>query len=122
MTTDEMRADSDWREAFAFAATEHCRPTVQYTGSCEGFTIDDVAEVIASAEGENDGAEWLAVLRLRDGRFAFLAAGCDYTGWDCQADGRTWFAATLDDLTRWALTDDARLRLREQLTAHGVET
>lgn len=50
--------------------------------STTAFTRDDVAEIIAMAEGENDGAEWVGVFRLNDGRFAVLRAGCDYTGWE----------------------------------------
>ena len=115
-TIDEMRESYDWREAFAYAA-DHGEPTEGYAGSCEGFGFDDVAEVIASDDGENDGANWLAVLRLHDGRFAFLSAGCGYTGWDCQASGQTWFASSLDALMQWGLTDDARGRLDAQLDA-----
>jgi len=115
-TADEMREDYDWREAFKYAA-ESGEPTEGYAGSYEGFGFDDVAEVIASDDGENGGPDWIAALRLRDGRFAFLSAGCDYTGWDCQASGRTWLAASLDALVQWGLTEDARGRLAPQLDA-----
>jgi hypothetical protein len=47
----------------------------------QGFTRDDVAETLASQIGENDGREWVAVVRLFDGRVAAVRAGCDYTGW-----------------------------------------
>ncbi len=68
-TLEEMRADNDydWREAFSYA---------------EGFAMDDVSDVLASSDGENDGPEWVATFRLNDGRYAGLKAGCDYTGWD----------------------------------------
>ena len=112
-TIDEMRADYDWREAFKYASDGE--PTQGYAGSLAGFTFDDVAEVVAADEGENDGADWIAVLRLRDGRFAFLSAGCDYTGWGCRENGQTWFAASLDDLVQWGFTSNARDRLASQL-------
>ncbi len=51
-------------------------------GSEKDGPIKDVVEVIAAAEGENDGPNWLAVVRMADGRFAKVFAGCDYTGWD----------------------------------------
>ena len=41
----------------------------------------DLTEVVAYSDGENDGAEWLAVVGHIDGRFVLLRAGCDYTGW-----------------------------------------
>ena len=118
-TINELREDYDWREAFKYAADAGER-TEGYAGDCAGFGFDDVAEVIASDDGENDGAEWIAVFRLHDGRFAYLAAGCDYTGWGCQESGQTWFAASLDALVQWGLTSDARGRLAAQLPTATV--
>lgn len=57
---------SDWRHVFAYA---------------ENFNAADVARVVASANGENDGASWVAILALKSGKFAYLTASCDYTGW-----------------------------------------
>ena len=57
---------------------------LQYNAQ-DGFTVADIAKVLAVVEGENDGADWRWVLRLNDGRFVFLQGGCDYTGWDCQS-------------------------------------
>lgn len=70
-TLEEMRESYDWTEAFAYAAA----PMVE------------VASVLSSDDGENDGDPWVAVFRLLNGKFMFLTAGCDYTGWDCQAGG-----------------------------------
>ena len=41
-----------------------------------------VASVLASSEGENDGPSWMTIFFMHDGRFAFMEASCDYTGWD----------------------------------------
>ena len=119
-TINDLREDYDWREAFAYAR-EGGMATQGYDGSCQGFGFDDVAEVIATDDGENDGASWIGVFRLHDGRFAYLAAGCDYTGWDCQANGDVWFASSLDALVQWGLTDDARGRLASQLPRAMLE-
>lgn len=51
----------------------------------EGYTADDIAEVLAVWEGANDGGDWRWILKLNDGRFVFLQGGCDYTGWDCRS-------------------------------------
>jgi hypothetical protein len=89
-TLEQIRDDYDWREVFKYAGTpagEYGDPAQLptavpgYTGSTDAFGPDDVAEVIASDNGENDGPDWIAVFRLNDGRFAALQAGCDYTGW-----------------------------------------
>ncbi len=47
----------------------------------EGWEEDDVDRVFWEEEGENDGPEWAALCRLKDGRWGFVHAGCDYTGW-----------------------------------------
>ncbi len=70
-----------------------------------------VVEIIADSDGEADEANWLAILKLADGRFAFLSAGCDYTGWDCRASGSLSYAPTLADLCRMELDEDSRQRL-----------
>jgi len=80
----------DWLEVFAFAGAEggcnsgkpeRALPNDADT-SIEPFSRLDVKRVIASAEGENDGPNWLVVGELHDGRFFAISAGCDYTGWD----------------------------------------
>jgi hypothetical protein len=97
----ERIASSDWRAAFEYAGPPEPpdyweaddgvyhgdgEPNVSAVVGSDvpvtGFTRSDVAEVIATDDGENDGPEWLGVFLLRDGRYAVLRAGCDYTGWD----------------------------------------
>lgn len=80
---------SDWEEAFKYATPHLCEAghdhsptaTIVSSVSTQGYTRDDVINIIAIREGENDGANWLGVFYLKDGRYAVLRAGCDYTGW-----------------------------------------
>jgi len=79
----------DWKEAFGYAGEPEAHgsgvPTEAVPGSgiaTTPFSRVDVAEVLATAEGENDGPNWLCVGKLKDGRWFALDAGCDYTGWD----------------------------------------
>lgn len=67
---------------------------LQYNAQ-DGFTVADIAKVLAVVEGENDGADWRWVLRLNDGRFVFLQGGCDYTGWDCQSSADSAIVDTI---------------------------
>lgn len=46
------------------------------------FGINDIEEVLAVYEGQNDGEEWRWILALKNGKFAYAIGGCDYTGWD----------------------------------------
>ena len=96
----------DWQHAFYEAANGDCK---SYD---EIGPIQHVEEVIACDEGENDGAEWIAIVKLvpetslhknitENGPFAIIVAGCDYTGWDCQASGYIEYHESLEV----ALTD-----------------
>jgi len=74
--------DYDMREAFAIVDVDP----------------DDVKGIVHCREGENDYANWLYVLEMNDGRFAYVTAGCDYTGWDCRAGGDVTYADSLIEL------------------------
>jgi hypothetical protein len=109
--------NSDWGEVFNYAIPESPKspyfcPSVPLTP----FSRDDVRRIIVLAEGENDGDSWLGVFELLDGRFAFISAWCDYTGWDCRAGGSSWVASTLDDIIRWAIGIEERKRLNLKLS------
>ncbi len=120
---DARLCDEDWKCAFEYFGEQNTRnygtPDVRAVPShpetpTDTFTRSDVAEVLAIADGENGDADWIGVFRLRDGRFAYVEAGCDHTGWDCIADG---FAVVGPDLASIVITLDpgARDRLGAQL-------
>src|ERR1039458_5265100 len=60
---------------------------VEYNG---GLDLKQVDSVVAAVYGENDGANWYWILKMKDGTFGLGEGGCDYTGWDCQS----WFGFT----------------------------
>ncbi len=47
-----------------------------------GIGSDDIKHVAATIPGENDEWDWFWVVLLKDGRYALITGGCDYTGWD----------------------------------------
>lgn len=104
---DTWREDYDWKEAFVYAGT------IRTATGCseEPFGMDDVDVVLKASPGENDGPSWLMVGKLKDGRFFILDAGCDYTGWDCQAGGDASVAQSLAELIRMGMTNEHRERL-----------
>lgn len=82
--------DYDWREVFSFAGGETDShnfgiptPVLSHT-PCDAtpFSREDVEEILAYSEGENDALDWLIAGKLKDGRYFMIEAGCDYTGWD----------------------------------------
>lgn len=95
MKLEELKEDYDWQEAFCYAQ----------------FNLSDVVEIIATDEGQNDGDTWIGVFELQGGRFGYVEAWCDYTGWDCQAGGSSDTFDTLEKLKRFGLTTDSRRRL-----------
>jgi hypothetical protein len=69
-----------------------------------------VKTVLEEVAGENDGADWLWLVRLEDGRIAFVWGGCDYTGWDCQSNCAAYVGSNKKMLRRWAMTAEQRER------------
>jgi hypothetical protein len=94
----------DWEQAFTYA----------------DFVREDVKEVIAMAEGENDGDSWIGIFKLKSGDFAFLTAGCDYTGWDCRASGSSERSDDLENLIRMKMGLEDRSRLGKALPEDAV--
>lgn len=107
--------DYHWAEAFGFAGEPGTAAASANVSRCEGaecsdapFAREDVEILRHIREGEPDGLPWLALGRLRDGRFFYLEAGCDFTGWDCIAEGSVWVSHDYDNLLRFGVTDTAR--------------
>lgn len=105
-----LTQDDDWCNAFAFSAAISRSPLDAAT-SLDAFGLDDVSEVLAKIEGENDGPSWVCLGRLKDGRWFCLSACCDHTGWECQASGGAMVASTLTDLLKFCVTDDEAKRM-----------
>lgn len=86
----------DWEEAFRYA---------------DGFKQSEV-ETVLYAHAESDEGygqiEIHALFELGDGKFACLSAGCDTSGWDCQAGGEGTVHDSLDHAVTFGLTDDVR--------------
>ena len=102
VTVEQLRDDYDWREAFGQGSGGNCSPKADACppGAPVDLTppaVEDVAEVVAAVNGENDVSHWVGLFRLKDGRFALVDAWCDYTGWDCQADNNVEVATTVAD-------------------------
>lgn len=113
-----MRSDYDWKEAFGYAGEPGTNATANLLEAVPGseidaneFRMEDVFGVVAESTGENDGDSWICYGVLKDNRWFFLEAWCDYTGWDCQAGGSASIASNREECERFALTDQARHRL-----------
>lgn len=119
MDVAELLRD-DWAEVMAFASGVN-GPYGNYHGTPGAvgedppeptpFNVTHVAEVLHASEGARDERDWILVLRLKDGRFACVTAGCDYTGWDCRAGGVSSVASSYEDLVRFGLGTAERERL-----------
>lgn len=95
----ESLNNSDWEQAFTYA----------------DFNREDVIEVIAMDDGSNDGPPWIGIFKLVSGKYGYLEAGCDHTGWDCRADGISEQDDNLENLIRMKMGKDDRLRLGKQI-------
>jgi hypothetical protein len=112
--------DYDWQQAFGYAGEENGNgissridpafPTSKV--SLEPFTRDDVVEIAYMDEGVHDEEDWLIIGKIKDGRWFYIEAGCDYTGWDCQTSGRTLVAESKASILRYGPGTGARQRLK----------
>lgn len=76
----ESLLDEDWMMGF-YCARNDVRAHFCSKVDKDPFNREDVAFVVAQAEGEADEDDWVCFGRLWDGRWFALAAGCSYTGW-----------------------------------------
>lgn len=74
--------DYDWEWVFKYADAPHIVGSGPKDPPGKPILAEEVKQIIASVDGERDSDPWQAIVRLWDGRFAYLEAGCDYTGWD----------------------------------------
>jgi hypothetical protein len=101
--------DYDWEEVFKYADPSAVPGSEGI--SLASFGRDDVAELYGFSNGQNDGDNWVCYGKLSDGRFFWIEAGCNYTGWGCQEQGFSQVARTREDVWRLGLTDEYRARL-----------
>ena len=110
---DSFLNDYDWGEVFAFAGGGGSNPPeicVVMGDKCPAtlFSRKDVKVIYGSRAGENDEYEWLIWGKLNDNRYFYIEAGCDYTGFDCQASGRAWVASSKKKIIDFGMGDMAR--------------
>ena len=104
---DERIRGSDWDYAFGCCGTA-VSVALGSTVNTTPFGRDEVADVIACADGDPDGPDWIGVFRLKDGRFTFISAGCAYSGWDVWSHGHSTVSHSLEHLIQFGMTDSAR--------------
>ncbi len=78
----DFQQNYNWQQAFSYAR----QADNPVTREVRDFSISDVTKIVATDEGENDGPDWVGIFKCGD-VYLYLHAGCDYTGWDCQAGG-----------------------------------
>lgn len=102
--------DYNWKEAFEYATPERPLPG-DGRGAVTSFKREDVVDIIAIREGTRDEESWLLLCQLADGRYGFLSANCDYTGWDCQAGGFAVASFHLERVLKYGMTREEAFQL-----------
>lgn len=118
VTLEELVDSYDWREVFGVGGGGNCTDETDAIppGAAVDTTppkIEDVVEIYAAVNGENDESDWVGLFRVRDGRFVVAYGGCDYTGWDCRASNQIEVASTAADVVHLGLDKDQLARLWE---------
>ena len=106
---DYIKSDYNWVEVFKYANPEKCVDDEDI--STESFTMDDISEIKALVDGQNDQDDWIAIFKLKDGRFAFIVAWCDFTGWGWQEGGQSLVSSGFLSLMRFGVGIEDRIRL-----------
>jgi hypothetical protein len=77
-----MPSGSEGFEMAEFTSYDFSESVAQATG----FDMGDIESAIAAWGQHGDDAEWTGgfLLKLKDGRFAYIEGWCDTTGWGCQ--------------------------------------
>lgn len=74
--------DSDFKEVMKYAP----------------FKIKEIKEIVACIPGAADGYAWHYVCKLKNKKWGYVTAWCDYTGWGCQENGNGKIYSTKKDL------------------------
>jgi hypothetical protein len=105
-----------WEEVFGEGDGGNCDGTIQVVPpgakvDSSGISREMVVEIIAAVNGENDESDWVGLFLLNDGRYLVAEGGCDYTGWDCQANNSLCVAGSLEDAIKYGLNPEQQRRL-----------
>lgn len=118
---EQFLADGDWDHIFGDGGYASNPTAVRARKVHEAaYGQGDVDEVIATAEGENDGEPWVGLFRMTDGLYLVVRASCDYTGWGCGEGGSADVADTVEDAIYLGLTREERDRLSDQISAWAI--
>ena len=126
ISVDEIREDYDWQEALSYASWNsggELEPAIPGDNiDCSTFAMDDILFIMGMDEGENDASDWIVYGKLKDGRWFFLSAWCDYTGWDCQAGGRAVVAKDRVAIETFGISEEELKKMRgPSYSRYGVE-
>ncbi len=103
LTLDDIQSDYNWAETFAFASKRE--------NGHKDYSVNDILAIIAADNGCNDGLNWVGLFLMKDGKFLYVSAGCDYTGWDCQCGGNSSVFNSLAEAVNFGCIEDDRERL-----------
>lgn len=70
--------------------------------------VNDIEEVTHQFSTNSEEPDFVAIMRMKDDTWATVAAGHDYTGWDCQNYVRWSRHESLDDVITMGLTNESR--------------
>lgn len=132
---DDGDGSYDWDSVFAFAGDpkgDRGNANGSQAHPVQGLDREPmrihrahVTKIHAQYEGENDGASWEMLFSFTtpagEDLYGYVTAGCDYTGWDCQAGGSAFFGETLAEVLIFGVGDTTHMDLVEAGNQHMLE-
>lgn len=103
ISLEDLKASYNWENVFNYA----CETNNKH----KNYSRDDVASIITTVEGCNDGDNWVGLFIMNDGKYLYLTAWCDYTGWGCRESGDSRVYDSLAEAVNFGCTEEDRERL-----------
>lgn len=108
ITLENIVSNYNWENVFNYAPLKNQEET---------YLTSDIALVVSAIDGENDEENWVGVFLMKDGKFLYITAWCDYTGWGCQEGGSSSIFDSYNDVVNFGCSSDDRDRLNLKLVS-----
>jgi hypothetical protein len=114
---ESMSKEEDYTPSNDYSIPHIFRPLIGQTTTWRdaGKFPDSIKYFIWCEEGVNDEKPWLLLCQLKNQKYAYYTASCDYTGFDCCGGMSLYIANSVDTLVQMAMGDSDRTKYQRFL-------
>ena len=102
---ESMSKEEDYTPRNDYSIPHIFRPLIGQTTTWQdaGKFPNSIKYFIWCEKGENDEKPWLLLCQLKNQKYAYYKASCDYTGFDCCGGMSLYIANSVDTLVEMAM-------------------